>query len=300
VVDLPSEPFLLQRVVFRRLFAADESAELEQLKAYYSSSEPEEFVQDSLTTLEISQGSIWPVTRFWTEQAERDYAQWLQSHVSANMLFGTGLRADCADFAIALRWIYAHDHGLPAGNQLIISGRLFGSWQSTTSWDQLPTNSDWKKDLRFKAALNYLFQNSYTHSIFRDLYPVKINPLWVSPGVIYLTLRAHGGHTRTLFNVESGKSCNDLRECLTIIYGNQPASERGYIRNFIPYRLNPNQGGFLRFRWPEKNQNGDWVLRPATAMPGYSTEQYSWGRDSYLKQFFSHMNIGTRALSPGN
>ena len=148
------------------------------------------------------------MTNTWTWDEEVKYGQWLHKTAAEDMLVGSGVLVDCADFAITLRWIYAHDHNLPAADQLAGSGELYGSWQSTRSWDRLPTNTDWKKDERFKAALRYLLLNSYTHSLQGDLYPVQINSEFVTFGTIYLTIFQQSGHTRTIFDI--GPSKNSL------------------------------------------------------------------------------------------
>jgi hypothetical protein len=292
VLDVPSDNSILQKVIFRRSFAKEEAAELQKMTEFYSlvrfSSEDERLHDQALTT---SVGQIWPVTAAWDESAEKAYGQWMHDNVDGDFLRGSGIKVDCADYAITLRWIYAHDHGLPAGNQLAASGRLFGSWQSTTAWDQLPTSSDWKKDRRLKAALNYLNENTYTHSLFMDLYPSKIDSTWVSPGSIYLTLHGNSGHTRTLVNVGTSPVCKISAECIIIVYGNEPSSEDGFMQEFVPYRLAKNEGGFLRFRWPEKNSKGQWTLRASSAMPGYSLEQYTWDEDHYFDQFSQQMNL---------
>jgi hypothetical protein len=196
VIDEAVGRKFLPRVILRRSFAAEEGAELQAtMKRIRTERSP------ALLDLIPTDNPLWPINHSWTEQDEADYSAWVKSVASEDFLVGGGVEVDCADYALALRWIYSHDHHLPAGDQLAATGQLFGSWQSTTAWDQLPTDSDWKKDERFKAALRHLLNATFTHSIFQDLYPVAIQPEFVNPGTIYLTLETESGHTRTIFSV---------------------------------------------------------------------------------------------------
>jgi len=288
VVDEPANGQFMPQVVLRKSFAREERQSL--LKYEQVLRAPHLHPTEALPLLTPTNNPIWPIDHQWTQADEDDYANWIAANANEGFLQGGGIDVDCADYAITLRWIYAHDHHLPAGQQLAISGELWGSWESTADWDKLPTNSDWKQDARFKAALTYILEHTFTHSLFTDLYPVAINPTYVRPSTIFLTLTDGSGHTRTLTTVGDNPNCEDAGGCMIIIWGNEPASEFGYVTSFVPYRLNSDEGGFLRFRWPEKGPNG-WALRPAANMPGYSTEQYSWGDDTYLSTVATRLKV---------
>ncbi len=226
---------------------------------------------------------LWPLTRnTWTEADEAAYSSWVAANVRESFFHGTNLSVDCADAAIALRWIFAREQGLPAGQTLAGSGRLFGSWESTNEWDLLPVDADWRKDERFKAGVRYLLNNVYTHSILKDLYPVEITPNYLVPGAIYLTLYLDSGHTRTLLKVGSPQ--------LEFIAGNEPSSTDMYPDYTIPYWVPETEGGFMRFRWPE-NTAGVWSLRAADQMPGFNKEQYAWGDYNYSTKFNERMEL---------
>jgi len=277
---------LRQQVRLRKSFK--DPGQLHRAIAEYQT----QHLDTELTPLTVTNNPIWPIDHQWTQDDEADYAQWIQANASDTILSGGGINVDCADFAITLRWLYAREHHLPAGNSLAASGHVWGSWESTTAWDGLPTAADWKSDERFKAALRYVLDSAYTHTIINDLYPVTVQPQFVAPGTIFLTLWDQvTGHTRTITNIGPGPDCPDSGPCIAIIFGDEPASEAGYSSAFVPYRVDQGTGGFLRWRWPEQDSQGAWSLRPAPAMPGYSTEQFTWTDTEYDTNVDSRLNL---------
>ncbi|MGZ3722912.1 MAG: hypothetical protein ACXVA9_08290, partial [Bdellovibrionales bacterium] len=286
VIDEPMNKNVLAKEVLRKSFEKNQARELQAAKTNARNL----LANPSVLTLTPTNNPIWPIDRAWTDQDELDYQVWVNKTAATDYMVGGGVQVDCADYAIALRWIYSHDHHLPAGDNLAATGVLFGSWQSTTAWDSLPTDADWKKDERFKAALRYVLNLSFTHSIFTDLYPIAITPEFVTPGAIFLTLETESGHTRTVFIAGPSPYCDPSKECMMIIWGNEPASEEGFITDFIPYKVASDGGGFLRWRWPELTPAG-WQLRPAQNMRGYSVEQYGWDEADYLLNVSTRLNL---------
>ena len=137
----------------------------------------------------VTNNPLWPLQKdHWDAGDEDVYAQWILDNATPDVLKGSELVFDCAETAMALRWIFSYQHGLPAA-QTLSNGTLFGSWQSTKAWDQLPHGSTWQTDARFKAGLKFLLQNAYTHTLINDLYPVEIDRDYVRAGTIYLLLR---------------------------------------------------------------------------------------------------------------
>lgn len=289
----------LPQIMYRHSFAPAESKQLAKLLniAHYPRANTPEIRADTAHSLTTTNNPLWPIDHQWTQADEDDYSKWINTNAGPNLLAGGGVNVDCADFAMTMRWIYSHDHHLPAGQTLAGNGQLFGSWQSTTDWDKLPTDADWHKDQRFKAALKYVLNATYTHSLFLDLYPVTITPAYVDPSTIYLTLRAedNSGHTQTIYNIGTGGACDQGEDCISVIWGNEPASELGYISGLVPTRLDQGAGGFLRYRWPEKDATGNWALRAAAQMPGYSLEQYGWNDTEYLSEISSRLGLWANA-----
>lgn len=274
VIDVPANPQLMQSVSYRHIFKTNERLQWQQARQkFLTETRPSRDVQE----IPFTDTPLWPLTKnFWTWDDEQGFSTWMGQTITPDFLVGSGIRVDCADFYITLRWIYAHDHGLPAANTLAGSGRLFGSWQTPTVWQNLPTDSDWRKDKRFKAALLYLLDNSYTHSLLKDLYPVALTRQYLTPGAVNLYLRGDTGHTQPLIAVGANPHCPDSTGCLLSVWGNEPADEKVYLT--APYILNLksiDEGGFLRYRWPTLTSTG-WKLTPASQMPGYSLEQYQF------------------------
>jgi hypothetical protein len=241
--------------------------------SYYLAQETEQKLNKTPTPL-------WtPAKSDWSEDDENKFASWFKKNASTTMAVGSGLEFDCADFGLLGRWIYAHDNKLPMMTSLAGSGKLFGHFSESKNWINLPTDSDWKKDQRFKAAMRYLFDSTYTHSIFNDLYPIKISKDYVTPGSIILTLRSgNTGHTQVVYDVGMQSYCG--ADCISVLFGNEPSREYAY-KTLADIRYHESTGGgFLRWRWPQL-KNGKWQLAPKTSMPGYSLDQYDQSGLSY-------------------
>jgi hypothetical protein len=221
---------------------------------------------------------IWNLVKnSWSETDEADYANWVQNQLNTNFLQNSNFPVDCADFGITVRWVYAHDHGLPAANTLAGSNNLFGQWSGTDAWDSLPTDPNWRKDRRFRAALSYLLDSAYTHTVFEDLYPVELSPQYVTPGAIDLVLYLPtSGHTQVIHSLAKNSTlCNGV-SCIDVIWGNEPASET--IVDSVDWIVNgpQSEGGFMRWRWPYLDTTGTWQLTDVAQMPGYSLDQYQY------------------------
>ena len=265
------------KVVFRKLFSLEKKSEFVSLKNYYLDL-PTTVSDANSFEATFNHNPLWNVTHFWTLADENDYSSWVSKEVTAGLLSGTGIAVDCADLAIVLRWVYSRNHGLPVANSLADTGELFGQWFSTAAWDLLPRDPDWKKDERFKAALHFALEGTYTHSLLNDLYPIQISQEWVTPGTTYLHLRGVSGHTQVLYRVAKGVGeCQTLDNCLFSIYGNEPSSQGFYFAALHIFDDNTERtGAFMRVRWPRRDAEGHWTLVPKKEMPGYSTEQYDW------------------------
>ena len=209
---------------------------------------------------------LWVATKtVWTPADEDAYSAWFASEVSPDFLDGAGLNVDCADTGLLFRWVFARDHRLPIANTLSGSGVLFGHFSGNAAWDKLRTNADWKKDERFKAALRYLFDNTYTRTVVADLAPTLITPQYVRPGSMFMIIRETSGHTQSLLSVSPDAG-------ITTVWGNEPAAEAIY-RTSILIEFDEKET-FGVWREPRLNAANQWELTPATEMPGYSLEQF--------------------------
>lgn len=249
-----------QRLIEERIYLPGEkngegNSKLEQHRTFSAGTFPEEG------------DPLWvPVKNSWSEEDENDYSRWMQEEVTPSFNEGSFLPADCADVGLLFRWVYARNHQLPVANSLAGSQKLFGHFSSNPDWDQLPTNPDWKKDERFKAALKYLFDNTYTHTVLEDLYPTEITPRHVRPGSVLMIIRGSvSGHTQTLHLVDPNAG-------VLAYSGDVPASERIF---YHPLSLEFSWAlTFGQWRTPRMDSDDRWILTPASEMPGYSLEQF--------------------------
>jgi hypothetical protein len=219
---------------------------------------------------------LWPITNEWNETWEERFRTWIEQNADASFLESHGVATDCADVAYAYRWIFARINGLPMANHLVGSDDLFTNESIRKAWLTLPTHTLWDQDRRFMAALNYVLDNTFTHSLMNELYPVAITPTQMSGGAVFLDLWApETGHTqmvRTLLTQET-ENPGPLR----MLASDVPRA----LRALDEYAFSDHEGdpmpdlrGFFRFRWARKTAAG-WEVVPADQMPGYSLEQFT-------------------------
>lgn len=220
-------------------------------------------------------GVLWPTTQTWSWEWEKKYSQWLTENMDAEFFKKHNIATDCADVAYAARWIFARIHGLPVANRLSGSGSLMTNLSLRAEWEKLPTAKNWSEDRRFRAALNYLLNMTYTHTLMRDSYPVAITPENFLPGVHHLDLHESSGHTQLVHRVDLTDS--GLVPYL-IIQSTVPRQVRLLNESLFWGRDLGTKGksAFLRILWPQIN-GGTYSLAKPESMPGYSLEQFEPG-----------------------
>lgn len=217
---------------------------------------------------------IWTATETWSWEWEKKFEEWMRANADQDFFFRHEVATDCADAALAFRWIFARSHGLPAANTLAATGIVFSNESMKEEWAALPTAERWQDDQRFRAALDFLLNNTYTHTLLRDLYPVTISREAVLPGTIFIHLDGGvSGHTEILYDI-SDLSANP--EPIRILASDVPRA----VRRLNEYGMQdwgypPTEGmsGLLRFRWPVKT-DARWDLAPQESMPFFSREQF--------------------------
>ncbi len=258
-----------QHLVFSTIVPENEVAgTLQDLKT--QDLHPRALSPGAITPLVAGQPLWVPVKNTWSTQDEDDYSQWVASQITPDFNTGTGLFADCADVSLLFRWVYARDHKLPVANSLAGSGKLVGHFTTNAAWDSLPQDADWAKDERFKAALRYVFDNTYTRSVIDDVYPTQVTPQFVRAGSIFMIIRPGDGHAQTVKSVDPVNG-------ITSYWGNEPASEIIFHGALVVEAQNKLTFGM--WRWPVLT-NGSWLLIPANQMPGYSDDQSKLTFDS--------------------
>jgi len=215
---------------------------------------------------------IWETKNTWSQEWEKRYAQWIEENVDKDFLKRNNVPVDCADVAYALRWIFSRINYLPAANSLAGSGALFGNESFKSKWVNLKRDENWYNDRLFLTALDYLLDNTYTHTLLRDVYPIKISKEALIAGVIHLSLHEENGHTR-IFSKTNYEDSDQIP--LMFMSGTTPRMLRTlYEETFsIDARVPRESGGVVQMRWPLKVTN-QWRLMDAVNMPNYSLEQY--------------------------
>lgn len=221
----------------------------------------------------IREDSLWVATENWSDAWETRYSDWLKREFDPDFFKRHGVATDCADVAYAARWIFARIHALPMANRLS-AGALFTNRTVRAEWRSLPTNTDWSKDRKFMAGLNYLLNQTYTHSLMRDSFPVAIRPGTLLAGAYHLSLGDESGHTQLVTTVEPS---NPTALPILIQESTIPRDVRSL--NLRPFsNSDPSIVGkkaLLRMLWPTLAPTGEPNgLVAADAMPGYSLEQF--------------------------
>lgn len=230
-------------------------------------------VLESSQEVVLQGGSLWPTTQAWSWEWEKKYAQWLTENMNADFFAKYKIGTDCADVVYASRWIFARIYGLPAANRLAASGTMLTNQSLRPEWQKLPTAQNWHEDKRFRAALNYLLDNTYTHVLMRDSYPLAITPDNFLPGAHHLDVREVSGHAQLVHRVDLSDTA--LVPYL-IIQSTTPRKVRTLNESLSWGSDQAKKGvnGFLRLLWP-KVKNGAYTFEKAENMPGYSLEQYA-------------------------
>ena len=230
-----------------------------------------EFELQSTPEIQLTGQSIWPNTQVWNQYWEIKYAEWLTKEVDTQFFSKYKVATDCADVAYAARWIFARIHGLPAANHL--NGKVLFTNQSLRSeWQNLPNAKNWFEDRKFLAALNYLLNMTYTHTLMRDSYPVKITPEEFLPGIHYLNLHESSGHTQLVHRVNLAKDALPF----LILQSTVPRKVRDLNESLFWASAAPVLGksGFHKILWPQVS-GSQYSLTAAQKMPSYSLHQYA-------------------------
>ncbi|MBL6991218.1 MAG: hypothetical protein ISR65_15650 [Bacteriovoracaceae bacterium] len=215
---------------------------------------------------------IWKVINNWSQEWEKKYSNWLQNEVDIDIFKRHGVRIDCADVIVGLRWIFARNNGLPAASHLAGTGDLFSQSDVLRKWRRLTTADKWYNDQLFMRALDYLMGMTSTRTIIHDGYPITLDQKGLVPGVYILSKNNGSGHVRIISEVyykgESGVPIFTLastspRQVRSL--GREIFSDEGW-----PYKKDKE---LLSFRWPQRTRRG-WVLKSSESHFNYSPEQF--------------------------
>ncbi len=241
--------------------------------------------------------AVWTPQNAWSEDWEKNYSSWIENEVGPTYLKDLKISTDCADAVLALRWIFARQNLLP-----MLSSTANGKSVSnlSTQWDHLSTDSDWKKDQRFLNAIKTIHDTTDTRTLFRDMYPVKLGPKYLTAGTLYVNSTDASGHAEWI-----AKTFFDGLHSPIVFYSSTVPQQ---VREFLVYPFMKvkwpikNANGFLKFRWAIST-NGSVQLLASDKMPGYSLEQYELSKvsdqdfDDYIAtRFMGHPLDGLQKL----
>lgn len=212
--------------------------------------------------------ALWTVTNEWSLEWEAKYAEWVKT-LDAHWWKNNGIRTDCADVAYSAKWIFARMNGLPMANRLA-AGAWFTHESVKPEWMKLPTAADWRDDKRFRAALDYMLDFVFTHSLWRDSYPIAINPRSLTPGAHHLHINDTSGHTQFVWQVGTQ---SDQVPVITLNSGIPREARDLFETIYTESAADPKKVAFLKIRWP-KFENGKPGLVEREDMPNFSLEQF--------------------------
>lgn len=233
---------------------------------------------------------LWNVTNQWDWNWEIKFADWVKTEIHPGWWRENNIATDCADVLYSARWIFARIHGLPMVNHLT-SGHFFTHESVKPEWESLPTASNWREDKRFLAAIDFLLNRTFTHTLWQDSYPVAISSSAIIPGGYHLYIDQETGHTQFIHRV--GLTAEDVP--LITLNSTVPRTLRDTMEwIFFEKTVDQKSAGLLRMRWPKQTVQGP-SLTELKEMPHYSLEQFSYNfvqspRRWFWQEVFHRLN----------
>ena len=239
-------------------------------------------------TAQESPLQIWKVgDRRWTVEEEFRFGKWVEKNITEDFFIRYKLPVDCADVPYAVRWIYARIAHLPAA-ATTKDGQLMGHWSA--EWRKLPTDPEWYRDRRFRAALLHMLSETTTRTLPLDTYPVRIDPDSLIPGTVFFITESHSGVIGRV--VLDGSTVHPLQtwEATSPVH-----LQRMSLRDFLTTRPESTiYSGLVKFRWP-LFENGHWKYLPVADHPFYSLEQYS---SSFTEVYADFVEAVAKRIDP--
>lgn len=198
-----------------------------------------------------TKASVWVAQNQWDQNWEKRYSEWVASSVTPQFFVQNNIATDCADAAISLRWIFARTNSLPAASTT--SSSLLSNLSS--QWDHLKTAPDWQSDERFRKALHAAINSTDTRTLFKDLYPIKLNSRSLVPGAVFINATSVSGHAEWI----SKTSFDGMNNPIMFFSSTVPQRVREtlvypFMKTKWPVRTD---NGFMRFRWAVQSQGHD-------------------------------------------
>lgn len=207
---------------------------------------------------------VWKHEHEWDETWEERYRHWVRTSFTDDIFMDPAkpiyyrYENDCADSVYAMRLIFAYENRLPfvVGNRSQ-AGTVISNNMKT--WDNLPTGQ------RVRRFMDYVADMTSTVTLRQDTYPVALHD--IKPGDLYV---APGVHSYSIVDVTDAGIAE-------VMASTTPKQARYLLRTpsfpfYVPEDKNMGDG-YRRFKQPQN------IRKPASAQPGYSTEQFRLAAD---------------------
>ena len=214
-----------------------------------------------------SKAALWKAENEWSDAYEKKYTEFIEKTVTPDYLKQKNITTDCADAVISLRWIFARENLLPMAS-LSSGGGLITN--NSSQWDSIAS-----LDERFLRAIRDINNATDSKTLFRDLYPVKLNAQNLVAGTMFVNATQTSGHAEWV-----ARTNFDANNSVITFYASTVPQQ---VREFLVYPFmkvkwpEKSKNGFMRFRWPVKSASGINLVSPEK-MQGYSLEQYELGQ----------------------
>lgn len=207
---------------------------------------------------------LWSATNSWNREWEQKFSEWIENEVDSDFYHRLGIRTDCADAVIGLRWVFARNNSLPVANTLADTGNLFGHFSMNRKWNKLPKAELWYKDQLFMTALDYVMDLTSTRTLIKDGYPLSISTEALKAGAFFLTRNQSDGHAKFISRTNysdpltlpiftlSSTSPRELRKLQLEIMVDQEWPYPG-AKEILGFRKPVKIGDEWRLLAPEKN-----------------------------------------------
>lgn len=230
---------------------------------------------------------LWKATNSWNREWEAKFSEWLEKEVDSDFYHRLGIRTDCADAVIGLRWIFARNNSLPVANTLADSGNLFGHFSMNRKWNKLPKADLWYKDELFMTALDYVMDLTSTRTLIKDGYPLAISSDALKAGAFVLTRNQTDGHVKII------SKTNYLDPLELPIYTLASTSPRELRKLQLEIMVDqewpyPGAKEVLGFRRPVL-VGEDWRLLSPDKNDFYSLEQFDGNLKLQYPQFIKYV-----------
>jgi hypothetical protein len=237
---------------------------------------------------------LWVVENQWSAAWEQAYRNWVGQVLDRNFFRRTQFKTDCADVAYILRWVFARDHRLPAANRLIGSGRLFTQNSVRSAWQNLPTAPEWYLDQKFRAAMDYLMDNTFTKTLWNDAYPMLLSSTTFGPGTMFLQMDGSWGHIRVVAHAKQ----DILLLASTVPRAVRTLYDEYHYDTRFPWVAQNSLYALLNFRWPVP-AGSQWTLLSSEFHPDYSLEQFGPELKRLDRHFYRALQIKLgRSVTP--